>query len=537
MFKNKKLKRILFPTLLGFAVLTGCQSADEGKDEVKKEEKAVQKTQELSVGITEIYSGFDPHETMKTTNIFVANDLFEGLTRIGEDGKIVPGIAEKWEVSEDGTTYTFHLREAKWSDGSKVTAQDFVYGWKKAMSEENDHPYKFLYNIVEGASEHMTEGADFEKVGIKAVDEKTVVVTLTGPAVHFLDLTAYGLFFPAKQEFVESNQDSYGETPETTLYNGPFVLDAVNEKEIVLKKNEKYWDNETVKLEKVTMKLLVDDSNTVSEYEGGNIDVSTIISTLLEAYDGSDEVKYADQFGTSYISINLSDEFLSNDNIRQAISLGIDRSYTKDSIFKPAEGFVSHGIKGYKKTFREEQGNLIIDDKELAKEKLALGLEELGLTEAPTIEFVVDNFEQEIKAGERFIEDLNEVGFNVKTVVTEDSNDWYERLTSGNYQLLLSGWGADYNDPTSFLNLFLTESSFEGYSNATYDRLVKEALTTVDLKERTEKLLEAERILIEDAPIVPISHSAKAVLIRPSIEGLVTPAFGPIYEFKWVEVK
>lgn len=518
------------------ALLIGCQSPGVTKDK-EKEVKELKK-QELTVGVTEFSPNFDPHETVITTNIMVGTNVFEGLTRQKGTGEIEEGIAKKWDVSKDGKTYTFHLREAKWSDGSLITAQDFVYGWERAMAPENDNPYKFLFSIVEGAEAYITNGGDFTNVGVKAIDKQTLEVKLTGPAIHFLDLTSFVLFFPAKKEFVEAKGTEYGTKTDTMIYNGPFMIDSIDEKEVVLKKNDHYWDENEVKLEEISLIFNKDSSTVVSQYEEGKIDLFSVREEYKETYQEMGEIREVPSFGTTYISINHQDAFFKNEKIREAVMFAVDRQavgVARD--YPPAEGMVSSGIKGAKKTFREEQGNLLKTDKELAIQTFKEGLKELGLETAPLVEIVSDNVESEIKATEIIVQNLTDVGFNIKTSVTKDSEEWYTRFSTRDFQLISTGWGADYNDPTSFLNLFMSENSFEGYSNAEYDKLVKEALTTIDLKDRTEKLLKAEKILIEDDVVVPLTHASTSFVAREDVKGLVMPSFGAFAEFKWTYIE
>ena len=296
------------------------------------------------------------------------NNVKEGLTRVGLDGKTVEaGIAENWEVSEDGKTYTFNLRDAKWSNGEPVTANDFEFAWKLAINPKTASQYAFIFgatNIAganefngispDASAEELQAAAD--KVGVKALDEKTLQVTLHAPSAFFLDLIGFASFFPINQKFYESLEaGAYGTDPDKMLFNGPFKLtEWVHDQSVKLEKNENYWDAETVKIETINYAMVSDSNTSFNLYLSGELDSVGIPAQFLDQYKEDPNAEFVTETVTWWLYTNLKQTgdkgaYLTNQNFRKALSSAFNREQLIDVVWsgtrKPAYGLVPPGIK------------------------------------------------------------------------------------------------------------------------------------------------------------------------------------------------
>ncbi|MBM7554033.1 peptide ABC transporter substrate-binding protein [Thalassobacillus pellis] len=475
----------------------------------------------------------------------------DGLYRLGEDAELEPAIAKEHKVSEDALTWTFTLREdATWTNGDPVTAHDFVFAWQRAVNPETGSEYgPYMMNGVIKNAEAISSGEmPVEELGVKAVDDYTLEVQLEKPIPYFLSLTAFGTFLPLNQEFVEAQGDKFGLEANTILSNGPFKMtEWKHEEGWTLVKNEDYWDAEKVNLEKINVSVVKETSTRVNLYDSGEIDAAALSGEFVQQKAGSDELKVEEEPVLFYLKMNQQHEVLGNVNARKAIQMVINREDLVNVILAngsiPAVGdipqnFVKHPETG--EDFREINGPLIETNVEKAKELWAKALEEIG-KDTVNLELlggdseVAKEMDAYLKAQ---LEQLEGLTVTVKPV------PFKERLrldTSMEYELQNAGWGPDYIDPNTFLNLWVTDggNNKTGYSSEEYDALIEKAnneYATQPVK-RFETFLEAEKMLIqEDAVIAPLYQRAVAKLWKPYVKGVITNPMGPDYTYKYAYI-
>jgi len=472
------------------------------------------------------------------------NAVMEGLMRLDKNNKPQPGMAESYTISPDKKTYTFKLRDAKWSDGKPVRAQDFEYAWKRALAPETASQYAYILYPILNAEKYNTGKAKKEDVGVKALDDKTLQVKLEAPSPYFLGLTSFASYFPQRQDIVEKFGKDYAKEPNKMVYNGPFVLASWQHNEsYTLKKNPKYWDKATVKLDGVNFKIVKEVSSAINLYNTNNLDfVPKINQDYVDVFKSKPDFKPVNEAATVYLEFNMKKEkVLRNVKIRKAIQMGIDSNILANNIVKegtPATGLVPPTLQGGNgKLFRDQAPDYVKFNKAEAKKLLAEGLKEEGLSQFPTMELLGDDSDA-AKKGLQFIKEQlrTNLGINVN-IRSVTFKERLERARNGNFQILLNRWGADYDDAMTFLDLFVTNGGFNHgkYSNPKFDELIKKAKLNPDFNQRLQQMVEAEKILVQDdAAIAPLYWRQRLNLERPHIKGLVHHPFGSDDDFKWV---
>lgn len=477
----------------------------------------------------------------------------EGLYRLDENAKITEGIATGHEVSEDGLTWTFTLREdATWGNGDPVTAHDFVYAWRRAVNPDTGSEYGpyMMNNVIKNAKEVSSGELAVEKLGVKADGDYTLVVNLENPTPYFESLTTFGTFFPLNQEFVEEQGDKFATSSDTVLANGPYTLEnwesTSDSWELV--KNDNYWDADAVKMDKLTFKVVKDPQTAVDLYESGTMDRIDLSSDLVDKYSTHEDYVVSPDTFVHFIKFNqTTSEALANRNIRAAISRAFNKQALVDEILNngsiAANGLIPKDFTPLPESgedFREVSGDLVTYDLEKAKKLWKKGLEEVG-TDTVELELLTGDDETTKTMVEYLANQLSTnlpgLEINLKQVPKEQRLDLDTKM---DYQLQVSRWGPDFLDPFTFMNLWTTKSgnNMMGYSNPEYDKLVNETATTLatDNAARYENFLEAEKILFEDAAIAPIYQSSRAQLISPKVKGIHVNPFGATYEYKWADV-
>ena len=483
--------------------------------------------------------------------VVVLNSVFEGLHRIGPDNTIVPGIAESYELSEDNKTYTFKLREdAVWSDGTPVTAHDFVYSWRKAIHPDTAAYFGYLMLDIKNAAKIQNPDDELygkaEELGIKAADDYTFVVELEYPVPYFIGLTATSVFFPQNKEFVEAQGENYALDVDSMIYNGPFVLDTWKQGEgWTMKKNETYWDADTVKLTTINQKIVKETSTAINLYETGEIDVVGLSSEYVDQYKNSKEYSTSEQPTIYFFRMNHANEYLKNENIRKAIDMGWNKQNMADLLLNngsiPAyylvpSGFVN-GPDG--KDYRKSSGNYNVTDIEKAKEYWNKGLEELGVDRV-----TLDLLSYDGEMSKTLVEYIkNQLETNLPGLTIEiniqPSKQKLELEASVSFDLDYGGWAPDYQDPITFLEIFTSDSYYNqsNYKNEAYDELITKARQTQDQTERWNILIEAEKLLMESATIGPIYQAGSARLTKPYVKDLYRHPFGTDISFKWAYIE
>ncbi|WP_392486669.1 peptide ABC transporter substrate-binding protein [Haloimpatiens sp. FM7315] len=557
--KTKKLlSLVLGVTLVMSSGMIGCKSKETSGDSSSASAKGsvkMDKDQFLNVLSVEPKT-LDLSRSSDNYSSQILGEVYEGLTRVEQiDGKdvIKPAGAEKWEHNEDGTVWTFHLRDYNWSDGKKVSAKDFVYSLKRTLSPKTGSAYAFLLSPIKGADEYNSGKASADNLGVKAVDDKTLEFTLKQPCPYFLDLTYFKLFMPIRQDIVEKNGEKYGtEANSLGVYCGPFALKSwTHQNEMVLEKNDKYWDKDAVKLDKITFKIIKDENSMHNALYSGQLDSLGVSKPeWKKKLDQTGKFNVIKGFTPSanYTFFNQKDKLFSNANVRKAFSIGTTREDLADVIFNglftAAYAWVPPSLQLAGKDYRETANELPI--KKLAeenpdpKELLVKGLKELGMDPDPAkldVTFLLEGTSQWHRTYAEYCQQMYKktLGINLKAEYVE----WpifQKRTEEGKYQMGSMAWTGDYNDPNTFFDMWLTGAAVvpTGWSNKKYDELIKKAMTIFDEKERLKDYKEAENILLhDDCVIVPTVFRNRCTYRYKYVKDLMSPLFGFGTEFKY----
>jgi oligopeptide transport system substrate-binding protein len=536
-FNNKVIIFIL--GILTFVLIAGCSpsSAPPAAPE-----------QVIRYNIGAEPATLDPALSSGMTEYTVANALLEGLVRLDRDGQPSPGVAESWEISPDGKTYTFKLRECYWSNGEPLTADDFVYAWLRLLSPETASPYAYqLFYLVNGREYNAGEVKDPASVGVRAEGKDRLVVNLKAPVPYFLALTAFPALFPVPEGVVSRDPGGWTLTPGGFAGNGPFKLAAwEHNKQIVLEKNGHYWDRENVKLEKLVITLVSDSHTELAMFEKGQIDIAeTPPYREIERLAQGGQLQVSPDLSNEYYMFNTKVKPFDQVLVRKALSLAIDREALVTSLTKGGEmaayAFVPPGVQGPApgQDYRSLGAKLIEGFNPAEAKRL---LAEAGFPEGrdfPVIELLLDD-NQNHKAVAEAITGMWREHLGVQSKIVEQEYRVYlNTMFARDYQVARVGWIADYNDPMTFLDMWVTgnDNNLADWENAEYDRLIGSATGSGDRAVRNGLMFEAEKILMDELPIVPIYYYTNPYLERESVKGVIHPSFGILAEFKWAYVE
>ena len=547
---KKKLSLALALGLVCSSVLTGCgggnaetqpqtiaaptteAATEAATTEAVQAETEANGAQEMVFVLSNEPDGIDPGVTNNSfASTFLVN-CFEGLVTYDATGTVVPGNAESWDISEDGTVYTFHLRDGlKWSDGTDLTAEDYVYALQRVLNPETAGQYVDIVTAyVKNAKEYYAGEATAEELGVKAVDPQTLEITLIQPTSFFIDLLTMWVFDPVQKATIEANGDQWTASPETYVCNGPFKITEMNMGEsMVLEKNEHYWDAENVTMEKVTLRYILDTSTTLTAYESGEVDgIRNIPSSdyaRLKAENAG--IQSVPNYGTVYYNINCEKEPYNNPLVRKALNLAVDRQAIIDNVVQvdatPAYNFLAPGyvVDGTDITEgRSDRGLSPNADPEAAKAALA----EAGYPDGegfPTLQLSYYSDDTVKKVVEAMAEML-ETNLGIEVEIT--SNDWaifYENVQKGNYEVAAMGWSADYTHPMSFLPLLVTDDANNNsfYSNPEYDAMVEQIKVETDPAKAVELIKQAEDLVMDEYPFINLYYKANNFLMKDYVKG------------------
>ena len=480
--------------------------------------------------------------------------ITDGLTTVDVKGNTIPGIAKSWDVSNNGLTYTFHLRDAKWANGDDVTAQDFVYSWHRIIKNAGNYAYMLG---SEGASiknadsliDLGTTATDeqLNTLGIKATDDKTVVVDLEKNVPYFVGLMSFPCYFPQNQKFVEKCGKNYATKPEYILGNGAYKMTKwIKGNKATFTKNDKYYDAKSVKTKNLEMYLVQDPKTAAQNFDNGKVDYATINSTLVDKYKGKDTFKAIREGYLAYLICNFKADTTANKNLRHALSYAINRKDLCDNILKdgsqPATGFVPAQLckSPSGKDFREESGKYVDYDVKKAQEYLDAAKKELG-TDTITVDLLYGTDESPMDTFAEYLQGsfTKLKGLKVNMVATVKKDRIYNREASGNFQIACTRWAPDYADPTTFLNVLASSNSnnYGKWENAQYNSLLKQAQNETDINKRWNELLEAEKVMMDDMPNIPVVQTGTAALQAKNVKGLVHNTVSTPYVFKYVTLK
>lgn len=547
--KIKKLCAVALTFALGVGTLVGCGGSDNGGDSA----------QELIYNLGTETKTIDPALNNAVDGSIVIANAFEGLCRTDENDKAIPGVAEKWEVSEDQLTYTFHLREdAKWSDGEPVKAGDFAYAWTRALDPATAAEYAFQLYYIENAEEFNAEKTkdNGEKytaadLGIKVVDDKTLEVKLAKPTTYFLELTAFPTLMPVREDKVSANPDGWTLDPESYITNGPFKLEEYNMKDsYVFVKNDNYHDKDSVKLDKLTLKMISESTSGYASVKNGEIDgTDNVPSAEVEQGKADGIVQIFPQLGNYFYCLNVGNnidqldpavkEALGKKEFRQALNLSIDRKSIVEKITKggetPAYSYVPAGIPGGK------EGTEFADKKywnpEQMDENIAKAKELLSKAGYPNGEGLPTfklSYNTEATENKLIAEATQQMWANIGVKVELQNSEWkvfQDQRKSGKFEIARHGWVGDYVDPMTFIDMWMTGlgNNDAKFANAEYDNLVREAMIETNAEKRAEILRKAEDILMDEMPILPVYYKTQVKAISPQVKDVRVSPLGTIY--------
>ncbi len=543
----KKVMTIFLAVIMSLAVFTGCQSSlvNTGDKEIAKI---------LSVNIGPEPETIDPALNTTAYSSTLIIHAFEGLMTIDKKGEPVEGQAKDFVVSDDGLTYTFILRDdIKWSDGQPVVAEDFIYSWKRVIDPTTASKYSNMFNVIVGAEDINTSKEEtlMDNFGAVALDEKTIEIKLIEPTPYFLELLAHPTYMPVRKDIIDGNQD-WATNPETYISNGPYQLKSwTHDSEMDYVKNQNYYDLDKLGPDEIKFKLMSDDNAILSAYENGEIlFADSMPQRDIDAWKDSNEFFSETQLGTNFIELNTKVEPFDDPKVRKALSLVIDRNLIAQQKGKfgelPATAFVSTGIRDadISKKFREVGGDYYSVAKKEYRNNVAEAkklLTEAGYPDGegfPKIEYTYDEdlLHNDIAQA---LQKMWKEQLGIETsLLPQESSELLETKNSGNFQVISDSWVADYNDPISFIDKWTTtsENNDADWSNAKYDELVNEIKLSNDNEERFAKMHEAEDILMEEMPVIPIFYDEDLYLKRPNLEGFYTSPLGLRY-FMYTKVK
>jgi ABC-type oligopeptide transport system, periplasmic component len=539
--------------------LSGCRKNNE-----KSVMAQYDKGQYLNISLDNEPKNLDTSKSGDVYSSQVLAEVNEALTRVetDKDGKDVvkPAGAERWDISSDGLKWTFHLRDNNWSDGIKVTAKDYEYSIKRTLDPKVGSQYTFLLYPIKGVREFN----DIDKnkngkiksdiVGVKALDDKTLEISLGSPCAYFLNLTSLSIMQPQRKDIVDKYGDKYGLEADAMVFCGPFkIRQWVHNDKIELVKNESYWDSKSVKLQKVTMKIIKSDTDISDELQGGSLDVGKIIkSELKDKLDKTtkfDSIKVS-KASTNYEIYNQKDKLFSNGKIRKAFSVALDREEIAKnlwkSIYTPAYAlvppFLEIGTEEFRQKSNFEPIKKLKEDTTNPKALLIEGLKELGMDQDPskiTISYLQPSIDTNQKEIAEFLKQMytKKLGVNIKLEYV-DPDQFQKKIIKGDYQISTMTWSADYNDPMAEFEIWMTDANivYTGWSNSKYDNLINNAsLLGKDKNEdRFKSFKDAENILLfEDAVISPTVYRNKQIYKYKYAKGLMYPLFGPEMELKY----
>ena len=484
----------------------------------------------------------DPQEATDGTSFEVMANYTDGLTQMDADGAAVPAIAEKWDISDDGTVYTFHLREdAKWSNGTPVTANDFVFAWQRAVDPAMASEYSYMLSDigqVKNAAAIIAGEMDKSELGVKALDDKTLEVTLEVPVSYFLSLMYFPTFYPVNQAFFESlPTGTFGTSPETTLSNGAFILSSYEPAALSfsLVKNPDYYDADRVKLDGLNYQVIKDSQQAYMSYQNGDLDIVMLSGDQVEQVEGDPELNVTGAGYLWYLTLNQHDvPALANQNMRLALSNAVDRVSIVQDVVK--DGSVATYTAVPPQFAAGPDGSDFSADQEKFKDVCSDDTEKAAAYyEAAKAELGTDTFEFEL-----LVEDQTETQ-NVAAVIkdqvekalpgvtlnikVEPKKQRVADIQDGNYEVCLTRWGPDYADPMTYLNMWTTgcSNNYGLWSDASYDAIIDDCTTgayVTDAEARWNAMYDAEKIVMDQAVIIPLYTKANANMIKTGVEGI-----------------
>lgn len=471
----------------------------------------------------------DQHHSSTVNEGYILRDLYEGLVTFDGQGEVIPGVAQSWNISPDGLTYVFHLRKnAKWSNGEPVTAGDFDFSFRRIMNPKTAAGYANVLYAIKNAREVNTGKLPPEQLGVEAVDDHTLKITLTAPTAYFLSLLTHQTSYPINRKAVEKYGDKFT-APGNLVSNGAYTLASFtpNDK-IVLKKNPDFWDAKDVRIDVVNWMPFEQPATCMRRFEANEVDICSTVAAEQMDYINTNLKQYlriSPYFGINYLNVRGEpDSKLRDPRVRQAISMVIDRDFLANEIRRglllSKYSMVPTGTKNYVENAPElpYSNQDMLDREDKAKELM----KEAGVT--PGSLSVKLRYATSINNKNTMIaiaDMLKNIGINAEQDEVEGATYFNYLQEKGMYDFAYQAWIGDYNDPYSFLSLFTTGNYFNysDWSNKDYDALIDKSETMTDTKARAETLAKAERILLSEVPVIPLLASSSQALVSDKVEG------------------
>jgi oligopeptide transport system substrate-binding protein len=500
--------------------------------------QTLHKTQVLTYNLTTEPKVLDPARSTGLPESRVEHACFEGLTNFGANDRLIPAAAVKWKISPDGKVYTFYLQKnAKWSNGDPVTAHDFEYAWKRLLDPKTGSSYAAnLYYLQNGEEFNTGKIKDAAAVGVKARDNLTLVVTLKAPCSYFLALTVQPSLYPVNRKVVAANPEKWDSNPRTYVGNGPFKLvNWVHQEKMELVPNPYYWNKSRVKLDKLVCYAIEEQSTALTMFETGQLDLNDELPRPeIPRLEAEGLIKFSPSIGTYYYLLNVKKAPFNDPRVRKALSLAINRSQIIKYITKggerPSLGFVPYGVPDAKANvdFRKAGGNYFKDGAIDQAKKLLAKAGYNDLKKFPVIQILYKTSETNKQISEA-IQEMWGKRLGIKVTLT--NQEWKVYLESrkhGEFQVACANWFGDYVDPMTFLDLWVSDNgnNYSGWADTRYDKLIDRAKTTTSSQARMKLLHDAEKMLMEKMPIIPIYYYTRPYLMQRWVRGVRYSAVG-----------
>jgi len=514
-----RLNRLFAGTAIAFALALSACGGGGGDD-----------TLTLRRGISAKVDTLDPHRSSAAWENIIIGDMFLGLTQHTADGQVIPAMAESWTTSEDGLVWTFNLRDTTWSDGTPLTAEDFVFALRRIQDPAIASQYSSLLYIIKNAQALNEARIAPEELGVRAIDDRTLEITLEQPAPYLLGLLTHYTTYPVPRHIVEQ----YGEAwvqPDNIEVNGPYKLVYwVTGDQLVVEKNPAFYEADTLCFERVSYFELEDLAAVERRIEAGELDINN-------AFDGGRKAELDRRLPgwarttpgllTTYWSFNSSEAPFDDIRVRKALAMALDREYLVENVltpgFVPAYSFVPPGINNYETDRPEVSWKALSRPERLAEARSLLEDAGYGPDNPFRFEYKHRSTDDNPKAAPVAQANWNEIAPWVDAqILRQDTKVLYADLRQSNFQVSDGAWLADYNDPLNFLYLLDSETgqqNYGNYANPEYDRLLEAASRERDLTVRAELFAQAEKIMLEDHPITPMWFQVTKNLVDPGLDG------------------
>lgn len=552
---NRIWKRGVLGTLAVCGLLlAGCSGGGQTEDSGSGEKSAPK--QEISIVLPAEMGSADVSLATDMYSFTTLNNVYEGLYRLDKNNEPeLAGAGEMGKFSDDNLTYTVKLREdAKWSNGDPVTADDYIFSWQRTVDPKTASDYSYMLAPVKNATAISEGKMDKSKLGVEAVNDHELKITLEKPTPYFESLLAFPTFFPQSQKEAEKLGDKYASNSDNSVYNGPFTLEkfdgAGTDTSWVLQKNSKYWDADTVKLKAINFSVVKETSTALNLFEDGQANDVTLTGELA-MQKANDKAYVAEPSSTTqYLEMNQAkaDSPFRSKNLRMAISYAMDRKQIVDKILGNgslvATGLVPKDMSfnpDTKADFVEDSGTKLDFDADKAKEYWEKAKKDLGVSSLE-INLLTSDAEQSKKLGEYIQGTLEQTFDGMKVTLSNvPLSVRLDRSNSGNFEMVMNNWIADYADPSNFLELFTSDSSYNRgkWLNDEYDSYVEKAgnADASDPTARWKDMVKAAQVLNDDMGIVPLFQNAEAHLRSTNLKGVIVHGAGAAYDYKYAYLK